>query len=752
VLVAPKQRSAPPPTYPPGAHGDAVVILDVDVTPDGHVQAARVVEGEEPFASAARSGALAWSFDPATRDGAPIRATIRARVTFSEPATTSSPPPSDTSTAPAPAPSAPAPSSAAVPAAPTPPDAPIDLTVEGTRHEVAATPVGRAEIRLMPGSFGDPFRVVEAMPGVTPMLSGVPFFYVRGAAPGQNANYLDGIRVPLLFHVGAGPSVVSPALLERVDFFAGGAPASYGHAIGGVLGGIIAPPIAETHGEWCVRLFDASAMIESTIAGPAGRETTAMVAGRYGYPALALSIFSDRYSLAYWDYQLRVSRPIGDHTTLSALVFGAYDSLYDKRERRQIVGTQFHRADLRLDHATSHGHLRLSLGLGWDRTGVQGISFDFAAGDDAVIARGGRLRLDVSERVSSAVTLRAGAEAALDRYVLDQPDPDDRALAVMPPRTDGTYGTWIDAVLRPAPGVELVPGLRFDLYGAGATSERRFDLTSYGYVDVPVPSSRTPTLGPRFGARVAIAPGVTWISSFALAHQRPSFVVPTPGLQPRLGKGLQSAWQFAQGLEAKLPAQITATATAFHHVYGGLTDGLSSCSGSYLLCDLDRQGPRQRGRANGLELLVRRDLGARVGFWLAYTLSRSEVTTPATYPAFAAPWIASRFDRTHTLTAAGSVALGRGWRAGARGTWLSGRPIDPRLSNARTPGFVRLDLRVEKRWTWSTRRWVALTFEWFDATLSREPVPDGCDDDTKQCKYDRAVPISIPSIGVEGSY
>ena len=61
------------------------------------------------------------------------------------------------------------------------------------------------EVRQVPGAFGDAFRVMEALPGVTPLVSGLPFFFVRGAPPGNNGYYIDGIRVPLLYHVGAGP-------------------------------------------------------------------------------------------------------------------------------------------------------------------------------------------------------------------------------------------------------------------------------------------------------------------------------------------------------------------------------------------------------------------------------------------------------------------------------------------------------------------------------------------------------------------
>src|SRR4030095_12062140 len=100
----------------------------------------------------------------------------------------------------------------------------LDLTVVGERREVGQTTLSAADVREMPGAFGDPFRAVEALPGVPPALSGVPYFFVRGAPPNDNGYYVDGVRVPLLFHVGLGPGGIHPPLLGRIHLFPGAAP------------------------------------------------------------------------------------------------------------------------------------------------------------------------------------------------------------------------------------------------------------------------------------------------------------------------------------------------------------------------------------------------------------------------------------------------------------------------------------------------------------------------------------------------
>ncbi len=70
------------------------------------------------------------------------------------------------------------------------------------RQELGSLHIPTSETRLIPGAFADPFRVVEVLPGVAPVLSGIPYFYVRGAPPGDVGYRIDNIPVPLLFHVG----------------------------------------------------------------------------------------------------------------------------------------------------------------------------------------------------------------------------------------------------------------------------------------------------------------------------------------------------------------------------------------------------------------------------------------------------------------------------------------------------------------------------------------------------------------------
>src|SRR5205807_412785 len=101
---------------------------------------------------------------------------------------------------------------------------------------------------------------------------------------------------------------------------------------------------------------------------------SALVAGRYGYPALLLPIFAPNNQLVYWDYQARVTVRVGPRDTIGAFVFGSFDEL-DNRDPKgtnpdgtttytdfyPVLRTEFHRGDFRWDHAVPGGNLRTAI-------------------------------------------------------------------------------------------------------------------------------------------------------------------------------------------------------------------------------------------------------------------------------------------------------------------------------------------------------------------------------------------------------
>jgi TonB family protein len=763
AVIVPPAALETPLEYPVEATGEATVALELTISAAGEVTSALALEGEEPFAARALQAAKLWRFRPATRDGKPVAAKIRFSVRFVPPREVAEP---------AAAPPSPPPRGAAplAPARAGEPK-PVEIVVVGERppirHELA-----RAEISRMPGAFGDAFRAIEALPGVVPIVSGLPYFYVRGAPPGNIGYFFDGIPVPFLYHFAAGPSLFHPAFIERVDLYPGAYPVRYGRFAGAIVAGEMAPPGFRTRGEWNVRLIDSGAMLEAPFADGRG---SAMVGGRFSYTGLVLSLVVPDVSVGYWDYQARVRYDLSAKDTVEIFGFGSGDYTTYKdtdyetddngvthavKRKHTAVDVNFHRLDLRWDHRVERGNWRNALFLGRDRTG-------FADGDVNVFDHMVGLRSEYWKQLDDRVRLRAGGDALFESLTqefrdsndsFDSAPPRDEPLPtspqptrpgpVSPPaeeedsetdaerfgfgsRRDFTLGAYADVVWQVAPKLQITPGLRADLFVSGKRAAVSVD--------------------PRITAEYQLTQKLKLTHGLALVHQAPSFVGPVPGFKSSLAGGLQKAIQHSVTLSCDLPAGFQGSMAVFHSAFFDMTDLISLLQ---LESTANQPGGeikdfRTDGQAYGFELMVRRSLSRRIGGFVSYTLSRSRrfarrLSGPATT------------DRSHVLNVAASYDLGKNWRFGARVLFYTGIPVEVAYLEAarhppRTPPFWRLDFKLEKRWyIKQPNRWWGLSLEVLNTTLNKEKLTGSCN--AYDCKYDELGPVTVPSLGFEGAF
>ncbi len=156
-----------------------------------------------------------------------------------------------------------------------------ETVVHAGRPELAKITLSGDEARQTAGTSGDPMRLIGALPGVIQIAWPAALYVVRGANPGNTGFFLDGIRVPALFHLALGPSVIHLYLIDGVDFYPGGYPANYGPYVSGIMTArTVAPPADRVHASVDVTFFDAGGIVTSPWDG--GRGTVA-VAGRYSY-------------------------------------------------------------------------------------------------------------------------------------------------------------------------------------------------------------------------------------------------------------------------------------------------------------------------------------------------------------------------------------------------------------------------------------------------------------------------------------
>jgi len=774
AIVMPKLLHAPVVPYPDGAHGDQAVILLLTLDAQGNVMQVDAETGDEPFRSVAKVAAVLFRFSPARRGSQALPSKIRFELNFTEPkptpeATTAPTPPTEASTG-------------ETPRNPAPRGAALEVEVLGKRNEPTVRSFSRAEVRELPGAFGDPFRAIEALPGVTPLFSGIPFFYVRGAPPGNVGYFLDGIQVPLLYHAGLGPSVIHPGLVESVDLYPGAYPSRYGRFAGGIVAGETKAPELKWRGEGNVRLFDSGALVEGPFAEGRGN---ALVAGRYSYTAALISLFAQNTRLEYWDYQGRVSYELTPRDRVTLFAFGAFDFFGQTGTANDdYFSTEFHRLDLRYDKKlSSKSDLRTAATLGVDRTRADG-------GRTFVIDQKVGLRSEYRNQLSKTALLRAGADSTLDHFSVESDqtstprdvssggmaasmEPGMPAQTAPPPdginqppatpsgtplndgsnpapsdinnngngdinnnedfnrgfpsRNDVAFGVHADLVWNAYPNVTLTPGARVDVYSSDGAAAL--------------------ALEPRITAHYQITPKFSLTNAFGIAHQPPSFVIPVPGFQlGGLRGGLQQSFQSSFGGELELPDEQTLGVTGYHNVFFNMSDLLSLVRADDRLdIGIDT---KTTGQAYGVEFLFKRDLSRHIGGFVSYTLSRSiRYTDIGKLP--------SSFDRTHVFNGALGYDLGRHWRSGGKLSFYTGAPGTGEFTfekPQRLPAYYRLDSRLEKRWQLATpESYISFVFEVLNTTLNKEAISQSCDP-VNGCKTEYIGPVTIPSIGVEGAF
>ncbi|MFO0662501.1 MAG: TonB-dependent receptor [Polyangiaceae bacterium] len=721
-VTAPKPKVTTDVPYPFDGEGDADVVLTLLISDAGNVREIRAAEGSEPFVGQARASVARWTYEPAERGGVKIAALIRVLVHFEAPVVKkpgrSLPDGPIVTGDPADAKSPPNGR----------PEAATEVSVRGNRAPAPhASQLGKSEVRQLPGAFGDPFRAIDVLPGLVPTISGLPFYYIRGAPPSNVGYYLDGVRVPYLFHFGLGPSVVHPALVDRVVLYPGAPPEHLGRFAGAYITADGAPP--RKFAEANLRLVDVGAIAETSILND---RLYVLAGGRFSYTAALLSLFAPDITLDYRDYQARVTYKVTDHDDVRAFLFGGSDFVVQDQEddrsgqksvvRNVFFASEFHRGDLRYRHHSETTDLEAGFTVGFDSTRLEGRRYT----RDYLVA--GRARF--MHVLDKHLSVRGGLDVTTDTYRADLPSEYATSTSeyatnksFLQSRLDTTSAIFGGLTWKPLSRVEFNPGLRLELFTSGGKQVAAAD--------------------PRLSATVHLSKKQRFVFAHGLTHQPPAFPIPVPAVSiAGLPKGLQGATQTSVGIEADLPQEFSLGVTAWKASFRDTNDFFAA-GGSVDLQDNNGE-VRTGGYAIGLETQLKRRLSRRVGGMIAYTLSRNMRYIDGHL-------IESPFDRTNVLNVALSFDLGKNWRAGSRFLFYSGWPRTDearRRVGSRLPDFYRIDARVEKRWKFSHDRWLALVFEGLNVTLSKDVIDYKCDE--RGCRPQTFGPVAIPSIGLEG--
>lgn len=627
--------------------------------------------------------------------------------------------------------------------------------------QMARRSLGVEEIQRIPGVQGDAFKVVQNLPGVARGTAGSGILVVRGSAPQDTSINVEGVKIPILYHFGGVYSVLNTDMLESIDFYPGGYPVRYGRQTGGLINARLAAPRDEE--KW-------SGYVESNLfhtgfflKGPLSKDTNIAVAARRSYIDAILGLDAVAKLLpftlapAYYDYQLKLDHRISPRTNFTAFFFGSNDRL---TALLKDPPPAFPAARGEIESTTAFGTLVGILrhrGDGWSSTTTLGATLatlnagfgdlfrfdllnreytlrqDFSIGDGPVVLRPG---LDIfcnpfdievyappiagtGERGTGAGGPPAGLRSVLAKQ---------GGLFVAP-------AAHFDAVFKLRPDLEVVPGLRLDLFEGASAGE---------------------ALTPRMNVRYNAADRLLLKGSSGMTVQRPqpqevANGVGNPALLPF------RSYETALGFEWKATDAVDVDIQVFNKELRDLVAFPKSVTPTPPV----NSGT---GRIVGGEVLLRHKPVGRFFGWLAYTVQRATRVDAPGEPERLFGW-----DQTHILTALGSYKLPDNWELGLRFRVVTGNPITPVVSavynekldtytrvqsgnpnSDRLPTFHQLDVRVDKKFVFDS--WLLNLYLDVQNAYNRgnpENIQYNYDASAKQ--YATGLPI-IPSVGVRAEF
>ncbi len=596
-----------------------------------------------------------------------------------------------------------------------------------------------SEVRRVPGTFGDPVRVIQSLPGAARPSFGSSQLILRGANPEDSNVYIDGVEVPIIYHLGGYRSVLNPSMISAVDYLPGGYGVRYGRSIGGVVDVRTTEDFPDRwKAVWHTDMLDSSLYT----TGKAGKKRQAGLAGgvRRSYLDWLIKPFlpddSPSIKPRWFDYQVKVHSLTSGPDEFSLLLFGFHDLMLIENPEGYAVGTDEEGEEgLSLSYQTHRlvGAWRREFSpqldlvvrplLGWDDT-----RFDMST-DMELLMRSLQLglRSELRWRPGPAWQLTAGLDALTSQYDLSVSlgeittsftDPLQEADAYSSQDTGWSHSPdpYLDLQLRP---LRERDALVLDL-------ALRLETSLVPDMD--------PLLGldPRFAMRWELVPDGILKLGTGLYQQHPELRTMAFGNPVELP--LERAWSSEIGWLQRFGVVASADATFFYKDIDRL--GVFNPDIEDFLED-ELYVPDGRGLVYGMEILLRKERQGRLFGWVSYTLSRSlrhdgdgDGSTdgvsisfsPTADTAGGGGWYLYDYDQTHILTAIAGYSFTNNIDLSTRIQYVTGNPYTPyedavyhvdegyyepieaaARNSARMDPYFSMDLRVSKLWAF--KRW-----------------------------------------------
>ena len=600
---------------------------------------------------------------------------------------------------------------------------------------IAMRVIGVQEIEKSPGANRDISKVVNSFPGVA---SAVGNGYrndlmIRGGGPSENKFFLDGVEIPNINHfstqgASGGPvGIIDADLIREVNFYTGAFPVSRGNALSSVFDFKL---LDGTPDKYTFKGTVGASELALTSKGHIGNKTTYIVSVRQSYLQLLFSLLDMPFLPRYTDAQFKVKTRFSQEHELTVLGLGAIDDMKlntetdPEDESKQyllnylptIKQNTYTLGAVYKHYSGNHTQTVVLSRSFMNNSNIKYRDNDESSTDNLTL----RLKSDEIENhlrfenrsLVGLFDLTAGFNVD---YAVYRNNTFQRAFTDIPKeiryKTDLGLFKW---------GIFVTSGYK--------SADDRFSA-SFGFrLDACNYSSLTDNPFKQFSPRLSLSYNV--IGNFFLNgsigrfYQLPAYT--TMGYQEDnvlINKSRLKyvcSDQAVVGVEYYINKWARLTVEGFYKKYThsplSLRDSIPlACKGTdYGVAGNEAASSTARGRAYGLEVMLRWFGMGRFTALASYTWYRSQFEDPAT-----GIYIPSAWDYRHLFTLSGTYKLPKNWDIGLKFRLMGGAPYTPydeytsslvpawdatarpyydydRYNTGRLKTFYEADIRVDK--------------------------------------------------------
>ncbi|MFA7360120.1 MAG: TonB-dependent receptor [Candidatus Kapaibacterium sp.] len=588
------------------------------------------------------------------------------------------------------------------------------------------------EIRITPGGFEDIGRVVQNLPGVSFVNDGRNDLIVRGGAPTENLFIVDNAYVPNINHFGSqgatgGPtSIINLDFIRDVSFITGGFSAKYGDKLSSVL------EIKQREGSRIKFMTDlnlSATGFGAVLEGPIGKEKKGswLISARRSYLDFIFNAAGFGFVPEYYSFQGKGVYDLDKNNFLTLNIISNIDKVKfnnddeEKKQDNSVIldndqwGYVFGAEWKSLLSSKSYSILNLTRTFtnynysGKDINQVEYFKNVSKEGETSLkgeynlqaiktgqltVGFEGKLVNFRNEIMKDQDTIYYINPATGSRYILDAVSLNDEQNTFK----GALFAQWTQYFLN---RIKLNAGLRYDYFDF---------IEKKNYIS------------PRVSAQINILHDLYLNLSYGIFYQSPSYIwlVGDP-----INRKLEDmrADHYIAGLEYIIMPDLKASVEVYYKKYSNYAVSeerpyfiLSNNGGNFENQNnfgLEPLTSAGTGYAQGIEFFVQKVFSKNYYFNVNLSIFQAK------YKALDGVERNSDFDNRVLFTTFGGYQFGKGWSVGGKFRYVGGRPYTPINPNdgtqlvldyniARLPDFYSLDLRLDKKWTFSS--WTLNTY------------------------------------------